>query len=315
MSLPLASSKKTLLQIIQDACNELGLQAPSYVTSNSDPQIVQMLALANREGKELYEKPNKNGGWQELRKEYTFNTVGIAAQNGDYTDGSPIISGLSDTTGVVAGMVAVGGYIPVGSVVVSVDSSTQVTLDQNATATASQSTIHFGTQAYSLPDDFAYFMTQTFWDRAFRWQLLGPLEAQEWQVLKSGISPTGPRRRFRVMSNMFYIDPVPASSDNVEVFEYYSNAWVQGSTGTAKTQFTADDDLNLLDDDCITMGVKWRYLAAKRLDYSVEKAEYDLRIERVMARNGGTRNLPLNASASGIRLLNQQNVPDSGYGS
>jgi hypothetical protein len=157
-------------------------------------------------------------------------------------------------------------------------------------------------------------IAQTSWDRDFRWQLLGPLEAQEWQVLKSGISPTGPRRRYRIMGGLLYIDPVPTAINN-EVFEYYSNAWCQSVGGTVQSTWAADTDYYILDDDAFILGLKWRYLAAKKLDYQEEYNTWVDKCERNMARNAGNRNLPLNASASGIRLLNSQNVPDTGFGS
>lgn len=309
------ANKQNLLALIQAACREMGVTTPTFIIGNSDDQVLQLLALANREAREFYEKPNKNGGWQELRKEHRFTTDAITGLTGDTTTGSAVITNISSTTGITAGTWGCSGNgIPQAALVSSVDSGTQVTLDSVATATATGVALSFGQAAYSLPSDFAYFMTQTFWDRAFRWQLLGPLEAQEWQVLKSGISPVGPRRRFRIMGNYFWIDPVPSSEDT-EVFEYYSNAWCQSSTGTAQTSWAADTDYYTLDDDCFIMGLKWRFLRAKGLDYSQEFLDYERACERKMARNGGNRNLPLNASASGIRLLNSQNVPDTGFGS
>jgi len=322
--LPLLSGKLTLLQIIQNVCNELGLTAPTQVIGNSDRQIIQLLALANREGQEFFQAEGKRDGWEILRKEYTFTINAASGLTGTFTQGSPIITGINDTSDITTDMQAwATTYLSTETQVVSVDSPTQITVSTNALATSDPDTSFFcGQVAYPLPDDIDHFQTQTFWDRNFRWQLLGPLNAQERQVLLSGISPTGPRRRFWIVGNTFQINPVPgfSSSDNgaIEVFEYYSNAWCQstgGTAGTPQTAFAADTDNYLLDDNCLTLGIIWRYLRAKRLSYEEEKRTYDLAAERVLARDGATRNLPLNASASGIRLLNQQNVPDTGFGS
>lgn len=312
----LLGNKLNLLQIVQAATAELALPVPLSIVGNTDQQVVQLLALAQREGRETWRYANKNGGWQILRKEYIFYTQAVPGLFGNFTLGSPIVTGIASTTGVVADMVGVAsGYIPVEARVVSVDSATQVTMDMNSLATGTQQSLYFGQDRYSLPSDFGYFITQTFWDRAFRWQLLGPLEAQEWQVLKSGISPTGPRRRFRVMDNHFYIDPVPADNGNPEVFEYYSTGWCQSSGGTVQTLWAADTDYYVLDDDTMIQGLKWRFLRAKGLDYAEEYQAWSNRLTTEAARDGGNRNLPLNASASGIRLLNNQNVPDTGFGS
>jgi hypothetical protein len=325
--LAFSSGKLTLLQIIQNVYNELGLgqNPPTQIISNTDAQIVQLLALANREGKNFYNQGfGTNGGWVALRRQNLFTINSVSGLTGNFTLGSPIVTNIkTNTTGITTSMLPYATtYIPVDTTIVSVDSSSQITMSVNALATATNASFFCGQAVYPLPSDFAYFMSQTWWDRAFKWQLLGPLDAQEWQVLKSGISPTGPRRRFRIYNNQFVIDPVPgfSSSDNgsSEVYEYYSNGWCQSTGGTAgilQTKWTADTDNYCLDDECITLGIIWRYKRAKGLDYGEEKRTYDLLVERIMARDGGNRSLPLNASASGIRLLNQQNVPDTGFGS
>lgn len=301
--------------MVQAATGELALPVPTSIVGNTDLQIAQILALANREGRETWQFATKNGGWQALRAEYTFNTAGVSSLYGNFTSGSPIITGIASTTGVTVGMVGVAsGYLPVNARVLTVDGATQVTMDTNASTTGTQKSLYFGQDRYQLPSDFGYFMTQTFWDRNFRWQLLGPLEAQEWQVLKSGISPTGPRRRFRVMSNYFYIDPVPSEVDQ-EVFEYYAQSWCQSSGGTSQVLWTADTDKYILDDDMMILGIKWRYLRAKGLDYIEEYRTWEDRRAVVASRDGANRNLPLNASASGVRLLNENQIPDTGFGS
>lgn len=66
---------RTLLQIVQAACDELGVQRPSSVVGSSDEQVQQLLALANREGKELSAREGINGGWPQLRKLHTITTV------------------------------------------------------------------------------------------------------------------------------------------------------------------------------------------------------------------------------------------------
>ena len=61
----------------------------------------------------------------------TLDTVNITA---DATSGSAILAGTG-FTGLKVGSVVAGASIPVGAVILSVDSDTQITLDQNAVAT------------------------------------------------------------------------------------------------------------------------------------------------------------------------------------
>lgn len=328
--LAFSSGKLTLLQIIQAVYNELslGVTPLAQVIGNSDQQITQLLAIATREGNNFYNQGFGTGmGWQALRREELLTINSVSGLSGTFTPGSNVITNVTPnplTAGVTTLMQAYDtNAMPVETMVTAVTANS-ITINNNSSATAVLNNESFfcGQATYPLPSDLAYFMAQTFWDRAFRWQLLGPLDAQEWQVLKSGISPTGPRRRFRIYNNTFNIDPVPGfdSSDNgsTEVYEYYSNGWCQstgGVNGNIQTTWLADTDNYCLDDQALILGVKWRYLRSKRLSYDEEKNDYDLLSERLMARDGGSRNLPLNASASGIRLLNSQNVPDTGFGS
>jgi hypothetical protein len=171
----------------------------------------------------------------------------------------------------------------------------------------------FGQDTYAMPADYDHMIPQTEWDRGYRWQLLGPMSPQEWQVMKSGLSPTGPRRRFRLIDGSFVVDPVPYDRNQI-VFEYYSTNWVQSATGVSQRQFLADTDYFMLDDDAFVMGVIWRFRRAKGLDYDEEKNSWENRIELMKGRQAGERSLPLNATAGGIRLLNNQNVPDTGFG-
>ena len=302
--------------MVQNACDELGITSPASIIGNTDPQVRQLLALSNREGKEIYEMGGRTGGWQELVKTYSFTTAGITGLTGNVTQGSAVITNISSTSGISATTWCVtGNGLQYPSRIVSVDSSTQVTVDMPATITGTAVALTFGQDTYSMPSDFSYFVPQTFWDTPFRWQLLGPMSAQEWEVLKRGISPTGPRKRFRIMDGNFYIDPIPSTNTAVEIFEYYTDAWCNSATGTAQPQWAADTDTYALDDELMIMGIKWRFLRAKGLDYSEESAQWNTRLERLQARNGGERTLPLNATSEGVNLINSQNCPDTGFGS
>jgi hypothetical protein len=304
------------LALVQQACSEINIPQPSQVIGSTDDQAIQLLALANREGKEFSQMANKNGGWQELYKEYTFLTSIITGQTGNTTNNSAVITNIPSTSGLVAGTWAISGNgIPAAAQIKSVDSSTQITLTIPCTLTATGVTLVLGQQAYAMPSDFGYFIQSTMWDGSYRWQLLGPLDAQEKDVLRWGISPAGPRRRWWIRGNLMYINPFPTAANQVIAFDYFSNAWCQSSGGTAQTVWTADTDTYVLDPECFVLGLKWRFLRAKGLDYSEEKHTYDMTTARMMARNGGSRDLPLNSQSMQLRLLNDANVPDTGYGS
>lgn len=68
----------SLVTLIQDATDTLGIVRPSSVMGSSDTQVRQLLALAQREGKELARRHN----WQALTKERTFTSVAAEEQTG-----------------------------------------------------------------------------------------------------------------------------------------------------------------------------------------------------------------------------------------
>lgn len=304
---------KTLLQIVTQVCDELGIAFPTSIVGSSDNTARQFLALAQRSGDELYKSTLNAGGWPILRKQFLFNITSVGPYTGNTTSGSTTISGLSSTTGIQVGYVASGNGLLNDTLVTAVGVGS-VTVNQAANATVSNSSITFAEELYSYPSDLGFFINQTGWDRNFRWQLLGPLDAQEWQVIKSGISPVGPRMRFRLMAGQIAVNPTSGNSDLI-VLEYYSNAWCQSAALAPQSSWQADTDTPILEDELFILDIKWRYLRSKGLEYDEEKSQFDEAHARERGRAGMARSLPLNARASGIRLLNSTQVPDTGFGS
>ena len=305
---------RTLLELVQAACDEIGIPQPSAIIGQVDDQSRQLLALANREGKDFSALANSRGGWQALHKEYVFQTEVQSATTGDTTDGSAVITNIPSTAGITAETWSVSGTgIPREAKVVSVDSATQVTLDRACTASGTGVSITFAQFGYSLPSDFEYFVQRSYWDGNMLWELMGPITAQEKQVLRYGTVASGPRKKFYVRNNKMYLFPVPDTDGEEVAFDYYSNAWCQSSGGTAQTKWTADTDTYKLDEDCFIQGMKWRFLRAKGLDYTQEKLDYDTDCMRVLARDGGARDLSLTYNG-GLKFLGTDNIPDGGYG-
>ncbi len=69
-------ANRTVLQIAQAAIEELGSLNPiTALTGSADYQAQQVLALLNREGKDLSEREGPSGGWPTLRRLHTITTV------------------------------------------------------------------------------------------------------------------------------------------------------------------------------------------------------------------------------------------------
>lgn len=305
---------RTFLQLMQQAANELGIPEPSAIVSNSDDVSKQLLALAQREGKEFSALANSNGGWQNLHKEYVFYTE-IVSEVGNTTSGSSSITSLNDTTDYAADTWEISGTgITSGTKISSIDSASAITIDSKATATGTDIALTVSKIGYALPSDFEYFANRTQWSAAQSWELLGPITAQEKQVLRYGITNSTPYSRWYVKNNKIFLNPAPTAANDKLAFDYYSNYWCESSGGTAQARWTADSDVYKLDEDCFVLGMIWRYRRAKGLDYGQEKYDYDNECQRVMARDSGCRTLSLNGGTNGAELLSDENIPEVGYG-
>lgn len=295
----------TLLELVQQFCLEVGIASPSQVVTSQDAQIQQVLAIANRLGHDL----SRDFDWQVLDKEYILQTVGTTL-TGTTVTGSPIITGISDTSSLTTNFGISGNNIAPFAQIISVDSPTQVTMNLPATGSSTDSLV-FGQVQYPLPSDWLKQIPQTEWDRSNRWPLLGPQSPQDWQSFKSGIVYAGPRLRFRIVQNTIAVNPPPASNLNLAM-EYISNAWVVDASGTKKPKFTADTDTFLFDDSLMTSGLKLRWLQTKGFDYSYALVEYQDYLTKCKAQEQSAPTLSM-ASNNWQILITNKNIPDGGW--
>lgn len=314
----------SLLTCIQDACNELSLAVPVTVIGNTDPQVAQLLALANLEGQTFSQYQGPWGGWPELNTVYTFNLVPVGPFTGTTTVNSDLITGLSSTTGILVGYGVAGAGVYQSATIIAVPPTTAAgTVQMSAVASSSNTaaSYNFGKIAYALPSDIRSFINATAWDRNFRWPMLGPLSPVEWEVIISGISPVGPRIRFRVVNNTMQIQPLPGTAQTDQIaYEYVSNAWCTNAAGVANTasggvcKFALDTDLYRWPENTLRQGIKYRFLQAKGLDFTAAYQDYVQARDFQISVSGGSRSLRMNAVATGLHFLNYSNIPDSGFG-
>lgn len=305
----------TWLQILQAAADELGLSPrPVAVASATDTQTRQLAALSRRCGDKLM----RVGDWSTLAAVHTLTTEPPIELIGIVASGSPVVTGLSSTAGLTAEIFAVSGdYITNGTRLLTVDSATQVTLDQPATASGSSSLL-FGKDVYPVPDEWNNFIDRTFWDRSRRWELVGPMSPQEYQWMVSGIVATGPRRRFRKVgrgTNAFRIWPPPTAIDSPATlaFEYSSLYWATDAAGVPKAVFTTDTDTCVFPDNLMIVGLKWMFMQAKGFEFDFLRQEWSALVDQALGQDKGSRTLSLSASSWPV-LIGPGNVPDTNFG-
>jgi hypothetical protein len=216
----------TLLDLINMTCLEVGLPTTPLVVSSLDTQVKQLLALANREGREQVAAPVQ---WPQLQKVQTITLVN-------------------------------------------------------------------GTASYAFPVDFNAYIADTIWNPSMRWTVAGPVSPQNWEFLKSGLINTQPWMRYRIWAGSIYFDPTPSTTNagQTVTIEYQSNSYSVSAAGVPQTKWTADTDTFVLPEDILVLGLKWRFLAAKRMDYSEEKRAWADACDKEIARAYGLRSQPLN---------------------
>jgi len=261
----------TLLGLVDQVSAELGLSQPTSVIGSTNNQTVQLLGLAQRLGKDLV----RDFEWQKLVKAYIWQTEAAINTTGNITSGSRVITNIPSTTGLQVGNVITGvGQTPYAEIL-TIDSSTQVTLNAPVSTSTASVSMTFAKQDYDVPSDYDRMISDTNWDRTDHWRNLGTKSSQDWQFLQGGIISIGPRERYRIYNGKFRIFQALTTVYNFS-FEYVSNYWVcaTGSATGSKSAYTLDTDTSVFPDDLMLAGLKFYFLKAKKLDYGIELGEF-----------------------------------------
>ena len=140
----------TLLELVDQVSGELGLSQPPSVIGSTSNQTIQLLALAQRLGKDLV----RDYEWQKLVKAYIWQTQNAVSTTGNITANSKIITNIPSTAGLQVGNVITGtGQTPYAEIL-TIDSSTQVTLNAPVTTSTASVSMTFAKQDYDLPSGY-----------------------------------------------------------------------------------------------------------------------------------------------------------------
>ena len=297
-----------LLQLVQQVTAELNLAVPTYVAGNTSQDVQQILALMNRAGYDLV----KEHDWQALELEYRFYTTAVTTTC-DTTNGTYILGNIPSTVGLDSTYSIVGTNVPQDTYVDQVIDAHTITTTQLSSATSYGGSVTFSKTIYDLPPDYETITDNTHWDKTKHWQMLGPVDAQQWQWLKSGYISTGPRVRWRILGGEFQIWP-PYNSQEYLGFEYRSKGFVRDASGTVKNSFTADTDTTVLDDTIIVLATKLKYFQIKSFDTTALSQDYQRYLNVAKANDKGSATLSFAPQPSAV-LIGWANIPDTSYGS
>lgn len=160
-------------------------------------------------------------------------------------------------------------------------------------------------QIDAVPDDWDHFVDNSFFNRTTRLQMLGPCTPQMWQAVQAQPQLNLVYLMFRQRDGAFLITPTPAAGNEI-AYEYVSKNWVRAANGELKSTFTADTDETLLPEKLFRLGIRWRFLKSKGLDYSQDFDTYQREIQQQTARDGAASKLDI----TGRTLLNAWGFPN-----
>jgi len=147
-------------------------------------------------------------------------------------------------------------------------------------------------QPLGLPDDIDRFIGNTQFDRTGQRQMIGPLTPQQWQAIKAQPVYASVFLGWVQKGGEILIQPTPPVGHEL-AYEYISNKWALSALGVPQTTFLADTDTSYLDANLLQYGLRWRFLAAKGLDYAEAMRTYERQKAQVQARDGGNTEIDI----------------------
>ena len=167
----------------------------------------------------------------------------------------------------------------------------------------------------TLASDFARFSNDTMWNRTTSEKIFGPLTNVQWQRVKADVT-SGVTNWFRIRGGTVLFHPNPAASQSVK-FEYFSKNWVDlgsGATPAAAdgSDFNNDANTIVFDEELVTLGITFRWLQGRGLDFTGAFSNYRERLELIRGQDGAKPNIDMGGVEYGYLGVN---VPESSYGS
>lgn len=148
---------------------------------------------------------------------------------------------------------------------------------------------------------------KTIFNRTLRLPVFGPLGDVKWQALKA-LPAMGPFYKYRIRGGHLLFNP-PAVAGHTCAFEYISKNIVchhpedEGDPLTYGPELEYDTDTLILHegDKLLLAGLRWKWKAEKRLDYSEEKGRYDVLVKQALGYDATKPTIALDSADDTLR--------------
>lgn len=300
----------TLLQLVNQVQDELGLTRATSVIGNTDLQVRQFLGYANKVGRDLV----RDFEWRRLIIENVFETTGSRSGTALVSSANTLTGFASASSLCATGDVVAGTGIPQWAEV-TVVTETRLTLNVRCTGSASQTaSCTFSRQYYDLPADFDRQVSRSQWDRSDHRMMYGQKSSQQWQWLKGGIVTSAPYYKYRLLGQRIQVTPIPTTR-LILANDYISNRWITTTTAAVPSlsTFDADTNLTVFNDDVMVNGIKFQFQKQNGLEYAGTLAEFNRSLSYSKGQDTPSENLSLAPEVPSL-LLTTLNLPDGNYG-
>lgn len=145
-------------------------------------------------------------------------------------------------------------------------------------------------QVNPLPSDFDRFVHDTFFNRTTMRQVIGPITPQQWQSIQAQPQLNRVFLAFIQRGGEFLITPTPTAGETI-AYEYISKNWAVSDADVPQDMFLADTDETFLPERLFRLGIRWRFLKSKGLEYAEDFRTYQTELNQTKARDGGNGSL------------------------
>lgn len=147
-------------------------------------------------------------------------------------------------------------------------------------------TVGAAEQPAAVPTDWDRFIANSFWNRSTQLPVWGPVTPQIWQAIQAQPQLNRVILGFVQRHGKFLITPTPPADQTI-AYEYVTKNWAYSDADVPKDRFTADSDQSYLDEYLFVLGLRWRFLKSKGLEYGEDFSTYQSELTQKQARDGG----------------------------
>lgn len=171
--------------------------------------------------------------------------------------------------------------------------------------------------SFDLPADYARMKHQSHWNRTTVEPLGGPVNSRDWQELKARTVAGALIMPFRIQGNRLHVYPTPATGQTI-YYEYISKRWVLPVLGAPTAPTLSEPSLGTdslwFDEPLLLAELKLAFLKAKFFDTTAAQATRDEIFAAVTGGDGAAPVLSVVGSGGMFRLVDMDNIPDTGMG-